>query len=120
MKLELKNEAVLVKYDGRWDLLCVEERAARSGIILPEALYGVDVDPTQISMQALPVLYGEVVDIGPGRKLTKMEGRQMPPDLAVGQKILFQVGNQITYKDKKTASTFYLIGVGNILATLEG
>ncbi len=118
MKMELRNDTLLVKYDSKWEMQEIEKRAKASGLVLPESAYSLSVDSTTPGYSGHPVLRGEIVQVGPGKKI-KDGSRFVHPDLKVGQKVMFQVQNQIAYTDKKTSDIIYLIGVGNVLALVE-
>lgn len=118
MKVDLKNDTLLVKYNGMWETAQLASKIAESGLVLPEGVMTPSVDPNKIGYSQVPVLMGEITQIGPGKKI-RGEGRFMSPDMEVGKKVMFQVQSQIAFRDKKTSDIYYIIGAGNVLAFVE-
>lgn len=102
MQINLRNDTVLVRLKNSYEYDRLLERAAKSDLILVD-------DPGDMSGK---LLIGEVLDIGPGRK---MSGVYKTEDITIGQTVIFQVSDQISYK--KDGEIYFLIGMGNLLAT---
>lgn len=117
MKLELKNDTLLVKFDAIAEYKNLIERARMSGLVLSVEMSDLPTIDNLNATPTIPVLLGEIVEMGPGKP--GKEKRQMPPELSIGKKILFQVANQLAYKDRELNCVFYVIGVGNVLGLVE-
>mgnify|MGYP001770065457 CR=1 FL=1 len=72
-----------------------------SGIIIPETVDREKADR------------GIVVAVGPGR--LDDDGERVPIEVKVGDKVIFQWGDKIEYRDTK----YYLVSESNISAVIE-
>lgn len=116
MKLDLKNDTLLVHVEGKFEMLQLKDRLKDSNLILPDSVDSLTVDAYE--PEAVPPLQGTIVRVGPGGSNKEGKIRDIPEELTPGTRILFQIGNEIATREEDGSYTF-LIGVGNVLATLE-
>ena len=116
MRLELKNDTVLIKLEDTLD--GANLRQAFPGFEFPDSMKEVHVDASMFkdSNSSIPVLIGEIVEVGPGKKTPKGK-RIAPPELQPGIRVLFQIDKQIAFE--QDGNTLYLVGVGNVLGLVE-
>jgi co-chaperonin GroES (HSP10) len=118
MILELKNETALVRFVDNYDIAGMDKRYP--DLVLPTISTDIEGSASNVKGEevVLPLMLGELVRLGTGRELE--DGRVVLPEgLSVGQTVLFKVNDQIAYEDRQDHETYYLIGIGNILAVIK-
>ncbi len=75
--------------------------ASPSGIIIPETIHREKADR------------GEVVAVGEGR-FDEKSGKRIPMDVKVGDRVIFQWGDKVEYKNVE----YYLVNESNISAVI--